>query len=103
MAFTHTAGEVVGGNLQFVKVVATTTALSTTAAARDAVMNVISGSVQPFIVGDGYNIPGGSTSALLIAVPTNSLVAATVQTAIQATALTGLAGATVTITDTLVG
>lgn len=104
MTITYQADAEVGSALQFIKIVATTTVLSDVSSAADTARNAIASLVslraQPLIVGSGYTV--GSTSVLLFVVPDTANLS-TLQADIQATALTGLAGATVTVTPTLVG
>ncbi len=106
MAFTHLADAVVGSSLSFVKVFATTTALSAGDAAATTALNAITSIVIPmtaqaFITGAPYAVSTGS--AVIFVVPRGPWSASAIQTAVRATGLTGLTAAVVTVTDTLIG
>lgn len=103
--YTYSATESFGGNVEWVKVLATTGVLTggnaAATTALDAIANLLHRTVQPMIVGAPY--ASGSGSAVLFGVAAGSVDAATMQTAVRATGLTGLTGATVTVSDVLVG
>ena len=109
MSVTYKAYSSFYPDIETIKVSTTDTTLTNTANAAitnggtpgivDALASLISATTEPFIAGAPYVTSTGS--AILFVVRADAFTQSTLQTAVQA--ITGLSGATVAISTTLVG